>query len=103
MQYYWLGINDSPLKERSSEDLVKAEEARLGTQLDAAEKLAILEREYRELRKEEVTLMEAGAESLAPEKVESQKIIREDELTEHLAKGWAFVASLPSGKVVIKK
>ncbi|MDG6913689.1 MAG: site-specific integrase [Nitrososphaerota archaeon] len=103
VQYYWLGINDSPLKERSSEELVKTEEARLGRGLDAAEKLVILEREYRELRKEEVTLMEAGTESLAPEKVESQKIIGEDELSENLAQGWAFVASLPSGKVVVKK
>jgi hypothetical protein len=103
LQYYWLGINDSPLKELSSEELLKAEELRREKPLTTDAKLAILEPEFRELRRQEVDLMKAGTERLVPESHESQKVIGESELDEHLVQGWSFVASLPSGKIVVKK
>ncbi|HEV2138556.1 MAG TPA: hypothetical protein VGR53_06910 [Nitrososphaerales archaeon] len=102
LQYYWLGIDDSPLKKLSAEELLKAEELRRGRPLTTDDKLAALEAEHHELRKQEVDLMEAGTERLVP-KAESQKVIGERELDEYLLHGWVFVASLPSGKIVVRK
>jgi integrase len=103
LQYYWLGINNSPLKELSSEELLKAEELRRGEPLTLDDRLAILEPEFRELRKQEVDLMSAGTERLVPENHDCQKVINESELDEHLVQGWSFVASLPSGRIVVRR
>jgi integrase len=102
LQFYSLGIDNSPMKRLFAEQLLKAEELRKGKTLNVDEKLAFLESEYGMLRREEVDLMEAGTDKMNPEK-QNQQVIEESRLESLLAGGWVFVASLPSGKIVIRK
>jgi integrase len=101
LQFYSLGIDNSPVKRLSAEELLKAEELRRGRGLSIDEKLPFLESQYGMLRNEEVELMETGTDALNPEK-QSQMVVDESELESLLAKGWVFVACLPSGKIVVK-
>lgn len=66
LQFYSLGIDNSPMKRLSAEEFLKSEVLRRGRALTVDEKLPFLESEYGRLRNEEVELMEAGTERLVP-------------------------------------
>jgi hypothetical protein len=65
-----------------------AKERELGKDLEADETIELFECELKKLRE--------GTHN-------PQRIIGEDELERHLAKGWHFVSTLPSQRILIKK
>ena len=102
LQYHWLAINDSPLMKLSAEEVLKDAELRRGKTLTIDDKITTLEAEYRQLRQQEVDLMEAGTDRLVPA-IQAQKVISELDLPSHLSLGWNVVLALPSGKIVVQK
>jgi hypothetical protein len=67
------------------------------------EQLAIFRREYQTIKEQERTLLEQGTTAMMEGTKTEQKRIHEDELDAFLGGGWVFVATLPSGMVLIQK
>jgi len=93
-------LGDSP------RDIMKEAERTKGRRLTLDEEYLLFQREYLVLKGEENTLLEEGVKRVngdAEEIPGSQKLILETDLEKYLAEGWAFMASLPSGKIVVTK
>jgi integrase len=103
LKFYTLWIEDSTIKDKSPSQIITEEEEKLGRQLSVDDKIAILKKEYTELRRQQLALMEEGAKGMGLEESDPQKIIEESDLAEYLKNGWMFVSQLASGKIVVRK
>ena len=105
LKHYWMGIEESPMKVKSPEDILKEAERWREEPLTVDEKIAILREEYLNLKAGVENMME-DHDRLVDSKQEggnSQKVVSEQELEGYLSQGWSVVLGLPSGKIVVKK
>lgn len=103
---YKFYIENSRTGDSPREIMLEAERTK-GTRLTVDEQLVLFRREYLLLKEQEGALLEQGERRMMGDEDEpesrQQKVISEGELDRCLDEGWKFMASLPSGKIVVER
>ena len=99
---YKFYIANSSLGE-SPERILRRAENEKGRTLVLEEQLSLFKSEYGAIKQQEATLLEEGTTRVFEGSKAEQRRVSEEELDAFLSSGWSFLATLPSGRVLIQK